>query len=108
MRFRSWADEWQAARERLDLLRRAEVVYTNRLHTAQPRLGFGTPVVIRRKHLTNVFQPERLGLLDWLNFNYDEPCVMDLTPHADRYVNWLSQQLGEPVTVGQPQYPVPT
>ena len=37
--------QWEMAVALLDRLRRAEVVYTSRLHIALPCLAFGTPVV---------------------------------------------------------------
>jgi len=56
---------WQKSMDVLELYRRANAVYTTRLHCALPCLAFGTPVWITTgKKITN--QPERFTLLDEL------------------------------------------
>jgi hypothetical protein len=101
-----WPDRWQAAVERLELLRRAEIVYTNRLHVALPCLAFGTPVVIRKADLTWAFQPPRLSLLEHLCVPYDVPTVLDITAFAEQYIAFLSRSLDLPIRIGQAKMPV--
>lgn len=47
----NWKDEWKLAVRRQETLRRAEIVYTSRLHVVLPCLAFGTPVVFRGEAL---------------------------------------------------------
>jgi hypothetical protein len=96
----SWSAQWSSALRLLDTLRRAAIVYTTRLHVALPCPAFGTPVVISRRAVASAFQPERFSLLDSLGFQYDEPVTIDVTAWADRYVRFLSGQLGRRVRPG--------
>ena len=93
-----WAEHWAAAIRQLSILRRAEMVYTTRLHVALPCLAFGTPVVVRRADLERLFQPQRLSILDAIGFGYDKPFAMDVTPFADGFKAFLSAQLGITIT----------
>src|SRR5262249_25485175 len=104
----SWADQWKAALERLDQLRRAELVYSRRLHVILPCLAFGTPVVFPLSQYRDLFDKSRLDLLHTLSFMYDEPIEMDVACIAERFVRFLSDALStsiEPVEV--PSIPVP-
>jgi hypothetical protein len=95
-----WSRQWALALELLGRLRTAAIVYTSRLHVALPCLAFGTPVEVARRAVTSGHQPERFTLLDAMGFAYDEPVTMDVTPWADRYVRFLSAQVGRALEPG--------
>jgi hypothetical protein len=104
----SWADQWKAALQRLDQLRRAELVYSRRLHVILPCLAFGTPVVFPLNEYRDLFDKSRLDLLHTLGFMYDEAVELDVAPIAERFVRFLANALRtsiEPVEV--PPMPVP-
>ncbi len=104
----SWADQWALALHRLDELRRAEIVYTRRLHVVLPCLGFGTPVVFPLSAFEDLFDKSRLGLLHTIGFTYGEPVEMDVTGLAERFTRFLSGALGRPIEpVDEPVMPVP-
>ena len=103
----TWADQWKLALERLDLLRRAEVVYTARLHVALPCLAFGTPVVLYRRVVERSFQPDRFTILNALGFAYDTAGTIDMTGQAERYMAFLSNALGVNAKIGPPVFPSP-
>lgn len=90
----SWPEQWHAALARLDLLRRAEIVYTSRLHVALPCLAFGTPVVVPSASFDKVAAKERLSLLAELPFTLDEPVSCDVSPWAQLYWRFLETKLG--------------
>ncbi len=103
----TWPDQWRLALERLELLRRAEIVYTRRLHVAIPCLAFGTPVVLYRFFAKQALRPERFSLVDALGIEWNRPCTLDLTPHAERYCEFLSRALGRDIRPGGPVFPEP-
>ncbi len=104
----SWPDQWELALHRLDQLRKAELVYTRRLHVILPCLAFGTPVMFPLNEYRDLSDRSRLDLLHWLGFSYDEPVEMDVTPVAGRFVRFLSDALGQPIEpVTEPMMPVP-
>jgi hypothetical protein len=87
----SWEQQWNFACARLDQLRQAELVYTNRLHIALPCLAFGTPVVFPSSELKNAMWPGRLTLLEAIGFPFDEAVEMDVSAHRDRYIGFLEK-----------------
>lgn len=89
----SWRKQWTLALERLDRIRKAELVYTNRLHIILPCLAFGTPVVFPKAELADTHDKPRLTLLDLLGFQYDEEVVMDVAVWAETYCRFLSDAL---------------
>lgn len=105
----TWMDQWNAAAHRLDLLRRAELVYTARLHVALPCLAFGTPVVFPSRLRPKSFQPQRLITLDDIGFQFDAAVTMDVSSFANRYMSFLGRCLGRHVRphfdVGQTPIP---
>src|SRR5262249_1729020 len=50
-RLMPWEDQWKLAIERLELLRTAALVHTNRLHIILPCLAMGTPVMLHADDL---------------------------------------------------------
>jgi hypothetical protein len=101
----TWGQQWGLAVERLAQLRTAEVVFTSRLHVVLPCLAFGTPVVMSRTCLAELSQPERLSLLDEMGFVFDRPCVLDVTPWAERYRGFLLRHLQRPICAGTYRFP---
>ncbi|MCL5743448.1 MAG: glycosyltransferase [Acidobacteria bacterium] len=103
-----WASQWDLALHRLDQLRKAEVVYSRRLHVILPCLAFGTPVVFPCGEFRDLFDKSRLELLHEIGFVYDEPVEMDVTPIAERFLKFLGNALNAPVTpVDEPPMPIP-
>lgn len=90
----SWQAQWLAACQQLDLLRKAELVVTNRLHAVLPCLAFGTPVVFPMADYQPVHNKQRLTLLNELPFAYDEVVQTDVSKVAERYLRHLSDSLG--------------
>ncbi len=88
-----WYSQCECARQRLDLLRTAELVVTTRLHVVLPCLAFGTPVMFPAAARNKIFQRDRLSLLDALGFEYDKPNVIDVGAHARRYIAFLERNL---------------
>lgn len=104
----AWADEWELALHRLDQLRRAEIVYTRRLHVVLPCLAFGTPVVFPSDEFEDLFDRSRLSLLHNIGFRYGEAVEMDVTALADRYIRFLENAVNAPVRpVERPNMPIP-
>jgi len=94
----TWEDQWKRCVERLDLLRRAEVVYTNRLHVILPCLAFGTPVLLPSGSLSPAFGKARLTILWELGFQLDREMVLDISFWAERYKKFLADRLGHPLS----------
>jgi hypothetical protein len=103
----TWTEQWNMAVGQLDLLRRAELVYTTRLHIALPCLAFGTPVIFPLHKLTNIAAKERFTLLNALPFCYDHPVEADVSAIAGRYVRFLENAVGTLKPCNSPQMPVP-
>ena len=103
----SWTEQWNLAVGQLDLLRRAELVYTTRLHIALPCLAFGTPVIFPLQKLTNISAKERFTLLNALPFCYDEAVEADVSDIARRYVQFLENAVGALRPCSSPQMPLP-
>ena len=89
----SWREQWSLALERLDQIRKAELVYTNRLHIILPCLAFGTPVVFPKADLADTHDKPRLTILDLLGFQYGEEVVIDIEVWAETYRQFLSTAL---------------
>ena len=103
-----WAEQWELALHRLDQLRKAELVYTRRLHVILPCLAFGTPVVFPSNEFRDLFDKSRLGLLHDIGFVYDEAVEMDVAPLADRFVRFLENALNTSLNpVDHPSMPIP-
>ncbi len=106
--FLPWKEQWELAAIRLEQLRTAEVVYTNRLHIVLPCLAFGTPVEFPINGLTYLPEKTRLSLLNAINFSYGTPIELDVSKFSDNYCTFLSSQLNRPLqTVRQPECPSP-
>jgi len=88
-----WRKQWGLALERLEQIRKAERVYTNRLHIILPCLAFGTPVVFPKADLADTHDKPRLTILDLLGLQYDEEVVMDIEVWAETYRRFLSTAL---------------
>ena len=93
LRAHSWRTQWDLALERLDQIRKAELVYTNRLHIILPCLAFGTPVVFPKVDLASTEDKPRLTILDLLGFPYGDEVVMDIAVWAETYRQFLSMAL---------------
>ncbi len=104
----SWPEQWELALHRLEQLRRAEIVYTRRVHVILPCLAFGTPVVFPSKEFRGLFDKSRLSILHWLGFPYDEIVQLDVTSIAHRYVQFLARILNTTIDpVERPAMPEP-
>jgi polysaccharide pyruvyl transferase len=102
----SWPEQWELALERLNQLRKAEVVYTNRLHVVLPCLAFGTPVNFSLSDLNSITDKHRLSILGELGFEYNVDVQMDVSPMADSYRRFLSDTLNLDVELSYPP-PIP-
>jgi hypothetical protein len=91
----------------LELLKSAELVYTNRLHVALPCLAFGTPVIVTEVDRIGAPQQERFTVLDEIGFQYGAACTMDVSRYADEYANFVAGALNMNVRVSDPVYPEP-
>jgi Polysaccharide pyruvyl transferase len=101
-----WPTQWAMAVTLLDRLRRAEVVYTSRLHVALPCLAFGTPVVFPSAAFEAAGEKQRLSLLFDLPFAFDEPVTADVGPQAERFTSFLTRALGPLETGAEAAMPV--
>jgi hypothetical protein len=90
----TWEEQWIRSAQRLDLLRRAEIVYTKRLHVILPCLAFGTPVLFPSRALSGSSHKARFTLLWELGFQLDREVVLDVSHVADRYKTFLMERLG--------------
>ncbi len=89
----SWPEQWRLALQRLDQLRRAEIVYTNRLHVILPCLAFGTPVSFPTASLSQTWEKHRLTILGALGFEYDTDVVIDTGTWSETYRQFLATAL---------------
>ena len=103
-----WTAQWNLAIERIELLRSAELVYTDRLHVVLPCLAFGTPVVFPSRELWRTRGLSRFSLLWSLGFRFDREFVTDVSNFALKYKCFLEQMLGKTLTpTNQVRMPVP-
>jgi hypothetical protein len=99
----SWEKQWLLAIRRLHQLREASLVFTTRLHVVLPCLAMGTPVV---------WQPRgdeaeaRFSLLADMGVPVGQVNSFDVRPWADRYRQYLSQQLAINVVEREPTLPL--
>lgn len=84
-----WKPQGLRALERLLLLAQSELVITRRLHVALPCLAMGTPVQMPEDTLRHVPEPERLGILHELGFQFGKPQLLDLRPAAERFSQFV-------------------
>lgn len=99
----TWREQWQAALARLDLLRKAELVYTGRLHVLLPCLAFRTPVIWCP--MESPFAPERMSLPVGMGVPKNEVITnFDLTRYTRSQVNFL-KYLDVKVDVCEPKFP---
>ncbi|MBI4907338.1 MAG: polysaccharide pyruvyl transferase family protein [Acidobacteria bacterium] len=96
--------QWKAALEALDTYRRAEAVYTSRLHVALPCLAFGTPVWIA-KPSGATWRPSRYSLLEQLEIPYETLITADVTLCSSAYLQFLEQSLSTSIIPGEPKMP---
>ncbi len=101
-----WPTQWAMAVALLDRLRRAEVVYTSRLHIALPCLALGTPVVFPAAAFEAAGEKQRLSLLFTLPFAFDEPVTTDVGPQAERFTSFLTRALGPLETTAEAVIPL--
>ena len=90
----NWACQWQMAIGSIEMMKRASLVVTKRLHVALPCLAMGTPVYIEGGTEDEVMSPQRFSLLHHLGFKFNEPVTMDVSGIASGYINFLSSNLG--------------
>ena len=102
-----WPTQWAMAVALLDRLRRAEVVYTSRLHIALPCLAFGTPVVFPAAAFEAAGEKQRLSLLFTLPFAFDKPVKADVEPQAERFTSFLTRALGPLKSTAEAAMPLP-
>ncbi len=102
-----WPEQWSLAAERLNVLRRAQLVTTSRLHVILPCLAFGTPVVFPAAAFHDAFEKQRLSLLFHLGFPFDTAVQLDVQSHAAAYVAFLEANLGPLQRTETPPLPAP-
>ena len=83
-----FAREWKECLERLNIYRRAEVIYTTRIHAALPALAMGTPVVYTGP------QDGRTSILKELGVEWGKASAPSVLPMALRYRNFLYSHSG--------------
>ena len=105
----SWLEEWELGLRRLEILQKAEIVYSSRIHVILPCLAFGTPVVFPSRGFVSLFDKTRLSLLHDIGFRYDQPFRMDVGSFASHFRSFLSSFLDFPLEAGSwpPPAPVP-
>ncbi|MEZ5400124.1 MAG: polysaccharide pyruvyl transferase family protein [Bryobacteraceae bacterium] len=103
----AWPKQWTRASELLELLRRAELVYTSRLHVALPCLAFGTPVIFPAGEFERLRDKERLTILGEADFRFGEAVTADVTALAGRYVRFVENALGKMKPTRRPRCPAP-
>jgi hypothetical protein len=99
------AAQWALAMERLELLRRAQAVYTTRLHVALPCLAMGTPVHIE-KPTKRTLEPERFSIVDALQIPYGKLVTFDMFRLAANYIAFLEAHLGVKIVPGEFKRPL--
>jgi len=103
-----WKEQWELAETRLQQLRTAEIVYTNRLHVILPCLAFGTPVEFPLDALSGLFEKARISLLNAIDFPYDTPVELDVSGFSERYCSFLERRLNRCLHPTQaPECPLP-
>jgi hypothetical protein len=95
----NWASQWQMAIGSLEMMKRASLVVTKRLHVILPCLAMGTPVYVERNVETEVMSSERFSLLHHMGFKFNEAVEMDVSPMATKYMTFLSGTLGHSIEV---------
>jgi hypothetical protein len=103
----TWAEEWETALRRLELLRKAEIVYSSRIHVILPCLAFGTPVAFPTRSFKGLFDKSRLGILHDIGFVYDRPVQLDVSQVAARFKAFLGGFLNFPLEEGSWPPPAP-
>ena len=99
----SWFDQWQMTIERIEALKHARLVYTQRLHIVLPCLALGTPVAWRRN---GDEANERFSLLDCMNVPEGvEVESFDVSAWAARYRRFLSAKLRITLVDRDPPFP---
>lgn len=93
-----WSAQWRLAVDRLQQLRQAEVVYTNRLHVILPCLAFGTPVVCPSQDFDGIRSKNRFTLLTSLGFRCDREVTTDVAGMAQGYRHFLERALCRSLT----------
>ena len=102
-----WPDQWKLAIHMLELYRRANIVFTSRLHVALPCLAFGTPVYLcdpLHGQPWDAAAGERFSLARLLGMEFgrvNEICINDM---ARKYMAFLERNLGISVKVGPPRF----
>lgn len=89
----TWQQQWNLAVRQLQILRRAELIYTSRLHVILPCLAFGTPVVFPLSSLDHIDGRERLSLLDQLPFAFGQPVTADVSGMSHRFIAHVERNL---------------
>jgi hypothetical protein len=104
----NWCSQWQMAIGSLEMMKRAALVVTKRLHVALPCLAMGTPVYIDSSVESEVLAPKRFSLLLEMGFKFNEAMSIDISPFAQKYVEFLSEGIGEAVVPREfPEMPCP-
>ena len=101
-----WHDQWKMAIDRLDLLGQAALVHTTRLHVALPCLAMGTPVTMHESDTQNIFQPQRLKLLEALNFRYNVVNNIEDSNFREIYIKFLGTLLKTTIKQHNPVAPI--
>lgn len=89
----SWPIQWQMAIGSLEMIKKAALVVTKRLHVILPCLAMGTPVYTPDSIIGEVLSPERLTLLDHLGYRFNEVMEIDVSELAASYVKFLEENL---------------
>ena len=97
--------QWDRATEMLAKYRTAEAVYTSRLHVALPCLAYGTPVWIANPE-RGAWHPWRFGILEELGLPYETLVTVDLSPWAQRYLEFLQTHVEKGIESGEPKMPL--
>lgn len=95
---------WIIASSYLEHYKKAEEVYTSRLHVALPCLAFGTPVYIEEP--TRKEDRERFSILDAMEVPFKKLTVIDTTKWRDNYIKFLTNNNVEVLKNSEPKFPL--
>lgn len=104
----SWQTQWDIALTNLELVKKAAMVYTNRLHIILPCLAFGTPVYCPSTVWHGLNTPQRFSLLKDIGFEFDKANCIDLSNYATNFKSKLAELIGQEIVEHEPVFPVTT
>lgn len=99
-----WEESWNEALKRLELLKTAEIVLTNRLHVILPCLAFGTPVKFQPNETGELNQPDRFSILNHMGISTFSNGI-DIEKYKLTYRKFLGKLIGQDTITRDPVFP---